>query len=215
MNIKNADIESAGDKLLLDGYEYFLKNFDDLDITRFVDKILVMKSDMIWGDIEFFSHNYGIEFPKGLDKKFDINFFITNAYPYFGNYMKSIKNFNFDGVIQEAESLDVSGEYFDIKEDNAISIMMSGRMFHDFSYKQFYSLKRLLIALLFKFNLSPYDVYGVHYFNTSIDNPGFSVKKKVINYLIGIIKDFKSRNGLGHKLYFDDSVEDVLDEMRG
>ena len=210
----NADRVSDGDReLLVAGYKYFIEDLENQVVSRFINKILVMKSCIAWGEMSFLKNAIEMKFPKGLEKKFDIHFLITNQYPYYGNYVNGVANFNFDGIIHKGLDMQELGEYFDISGNGIISLMLSGDNFKDFSYKQFNSLQVSLIAIMMKFKLSPYSIFSVHYFDKSKNNPGFSVRRKLINPLVNLIRDFKSEHKLGNGLCLDDDFIETVRKL--
>lgn len=197
-------------EIIIGAVDYLLTELKD-DVNRYVDKIVVLNSGMKWGEVEFFKKMYKANFPKGLAKEFDVHFLITNQYPYFGNYMQKIANFEFDGLIQKGCDLEIDTHFDDLMAKDMVSVSLVGETKYDYSFKQMVSLKVLLLALMFKFNLKVTNVYSLHYFDNKLNVPGFNIKKKVIDEIANLIKEFNDDMGIDKKdLYMDLEYKDLV-----
>ena len=80
-----------------------------------------------------------------------------------------------DGTVQKGRELSEAGAHVAGHNSDSIGICMSGR--HNFTTKQFNSLKTLLFDLIRQFDLTTNDVYGHRDFDNKKTCPNFDVKK--------------------------------------
>lgn len=79
-----------------------------------------------------------------------------------------------DGTVQKGRDLAEAGAHVKGQNNDSIGICLSGR--HNFTTKQFHSLKSLLFDLIRQFDLTTNDVYGHRDFNPKKTCPNFDVK---------------------------------------